>query len=363
MMAQVLADLQHDVDATLSNEVEVALRIIATTVVREAVRGRQRTGWIYDVDWEARRIRRRLPVPDPLYPETDSNPRGGMRGGRGVAPTPFGIVVANYDTLWIYDDDWNVLEQFSHPLFVGMHEIDWDGDHLWITATAIDVVLRVDLETKTVQVDWDPHAAGTAERLKLPRRPHAVDGSIDYRVREAPVIDQLHINGVTRFGGTTIVNCGLVRSPKGAAQQLADRVRGKLGGDRRQLQRRGSSKRGGSLVVRLNGSAQHEVLVSLPEHDVPTHNGQLLDETRVAVNDSTANTLRVFSLADQRELLALPLPGTWLRGLEPVDERYVFVGTAPATIRLVDLAAASFTDSLQLSEDPNEAIHGLALLR
>src|SRR5207302_154420 len=105
---------------------ETSMRVIATTVVRESIRGKQKTGYIYDVDWDTRSVRRRVPVPEPRYPESDDNPRGGVRGGRGVAVIPAGIVVANYDTLHTYDDDWNSLDAFSHPLFVGLHEIDWD---------------------------------------------------------------------------------------------------------------------------------------------------------------------------------------------------------------------------------------------
>src|SRR5439155_20728732 len=122
------------------------MRLLATTVVRESTRGKQRTGFIYDVDWEARAVTRRLPVPEPNFPESDDNPRGGVRGGRGVAVTREGIVVANYDTLYRYDDDWNVLDSLSHPLFVGMHEIDWDGRHVWIAATGLDAVLKATLD-------------------------------------------------------------------------------------------------------------------------------------------------------------------------------------------------------------------------
>ena len=35
---------------------------------------------------------------------------------------------------------------------------------------------------------------------------------------------------------------------------------------------------------------------------VPTHNGQLLDASHVAVNDSTTNTLRIFSTENARPL-------------------------------------------------------------
>jgi hypothetical protein len=333
------------------------MRVIATTVVRESIRGKQKTGYIYDIDWDSQQVTRSLPVPDPSFPESDDNPRGGVRGGRGVAATRHGIIVANYDTLYVYDDAWELQDSFTHPLFVGTHEIDWDGDHLWTAATGIDAVLRVGLD-RSVEVAWDPHDEHHAERFGIRRRPHPMDGSVDYRVRQAPVIDQCHINGVTRHDGVTVVNCGLVRKTRPWLSRFSTRVRRKLGADDR---RKANPNRGSSMVVSVNGSGPASVLVELANHDFPTHNGQLLDADRLALNDSTNNTLRVFSTAGARELSALRAPGSWLRGMEPVDAAHVLVGTAPGSVLLVDLEANEVVRSIQLSQDPNEAIHGLTI--
>jgi hypothetical protein len=340
------------------------MRVIATTVVRESIRGKQRTGYVYDVDWESQTVRRQLPVPDPRYPESDDNPRGGVRGGRGVAVTPAGVVVANYDTLSRYDDDWNLVDAFSHPLFVGLHEITWDGEHLWVTATSIDAVLKVGLDN-TVEVAWDPHAPDVADQLRLRKRPHPVDGTVDYRRREAPKLDSCHINSVSRDTGVTVVGCGLVRRQRGTLARFSRRAMARarrlvhVSEEPRGERRRRSAR---SLVVQLNGAGPAEILVELTGVDFPHHNGCLLDEERVAVNDSTNNRLRIFT-AGGGELQNLAVPGRWLRGLARVDERRVLVGTAPATIVLVNLERNEMEGSLQLSEDPNEAVHGLTIDR
>ena len=332
------------------------MRLLATTVVRESTRGKQRTGYIYDVDWDSRKVVRRLPVPEPSFPESDDNPRGGVRGGRGVAVTPQGIVVANYDTLYVYDHDWNVLDSLTHPLFVGIHEIDWDGSHVWAAATAIDAVLKIGLDW-SVQAAWDPHVRPGFERFGLRPRPHPLDGTVDYRTRQAPVLNECHVNGVARRNGATVINCGLVRKRKPLPQRLARRVTQRLG-----LKRKPDGHRSArSLVVRLEPDRPAEVLVELDEHDFPTHNGQLLDDDRVILNDSTHNTLRVFALGDgtSHEALAVPIPGTWLRGLEPIGSMRAVVGSAPASLVLVDLEAKKIEASIKLSENPNEAVHGL----
>ena len=81
------------------------MRVVATTVVRESIRGKQRTGNIYDVDWETGVATAAFAVPEPVKPESDLNPRGGSRGGRGAAAIGDTFVVANYDTLLVYDRD------------------------------------------------------------------------------------------------------------------------------------------------------------------------------------------------------------------------------------------------------------------
>jgi hypothetical protein len=207
-------------------------------------------------------------------------------------------------------------------------------------------------------VAWDPHTPEFADRYGLRHRPDPVDGSVDYRVREAPVIDQCHINGVARHDGGVVVNCGLVRRAKPLPVRLAERVRAKLGVSSTKKRR----NFGTSMVVRLDGNgAAPAVLLELKEHDFPTHNGQLIGNGRLAVNDSTHNTLRVFRTADNEELLALSVNGTWLRGLEPVGDDHVLVGSAPARLTLVRLEGGAVEQTLQLSDDPNEAVHGLVL--
>jgi hypothetical protein len=335
------------------------MRVVATTVVRESIRGKQRTGYIYDVDWASQRVERRLPVPEPTFPESDDNPRGGVRGGRGVAATPAGIVVANYDTLHLYDDAWNALDSFSNPLFVGIHEIDWDGQHVWIAATGLDAVLKTTLDGR-VEAAWDPHVEGTLNGFALRPRPHLLDGSVDYRVREAPLLNQCHLNGVTRRDGNLIVNCGLVRRRKPVAARTARRIRNRLGLPKHEEQRR----RGRSLVLEVDGNGKATLLLETDESDFPSHNGQLIENEVLAVNDSTNNTLRVFDLVkgSPRERVQLSIPGTWLRGLEPAGGGRVLVGSAPASLTLADVRSGVVEGTIELSSDPNEAVHGLAIV-
>jgi hypothetical protein len=278
-------------------------------------------------------------VPAPARPASDHNPRGGIRGGRGVAFTSDGVVLATYDTLVRYDDAWNVEDVLESPLFAGLHEIEWDGSRLWATATAIDALVCVDGSSATVA--WDPHADAAAALGLPPRDPGALARS------DVPRLDHCHLNGVTRRGDEIVLHLGLVRRRRSARDRVARRL--------------GVASVGESLVVRLNGSPVPEVLVRLRGGDLPTHNGQFVASGRIAVNDSATNTLRLFAADTGSELRAFPMPGTWLRGLEPVGGGYVLVGTAPASIHLVHLETGERERTVRLADDPNEAVHGLAV--
>lgn len=328
------------------------MRLIATTVVRESAKGRQTTGWIYDVDWDSGTFVR-MAVPDPTFLDSDDNPRGGVRGGRGVAVTNHGIVVANYDTLHLYDDAWNEVAALSHPLMVGMHEVDWDGEHLWLTATAIDAVLRLTLDGHA-EVAWDPHVGEAARLLGLRSRRAPLDASVDYRQREAPRLDRCHINEVRVRDGGLVVNCGLVKPEPSPAARGAAKLRGVLPGGGAEAEQAAAS-----FVIAVDPDGSPRVLSELGGHDLPTHNGRLLDEERVVVNDSTQNTLRVLRVEDGEELCSVRVGGRWLRGLETLDGRHAVVGTAPAALVLVDLESGAIEREVTLSDDPNEAVHGL----
>ena len=61
--------------------------------------------------------------------------------------------------------------------------------------------------------------------------------------------------------------------------------------------------------------------------------------------------------------VAVKIPGTWLRGLEPISPTHVLVGSAPAQLVLVDVETGAIENRIALSDDPNEAVHGLTVAR
>jgi hypothetical protein len=94
------------------------MRVVATTVVRESVFGRQETGYVYDIDLVMYLLTTVL--------DGRNTPLGdGVQRALGRAPRDFSDyarrAAATYDTLVRYDDGWQIADVVESPLFAGLH--------------------------------------------------------------------------------------------------------------------------------------------------------------------------------------------------------------------------------------------------
>src|SRR5205085_400866 len=91
-----------------------APRLVFTSVIRGAAL-RETSGIVGVVDLERREVVSRSPVPESEHRANDPNPRGGVRGARGVAASGDRLVVANSDRLLVFDAAWSLVCELSHP--------------------------------------------------------------------------------------------------------------------------------------------------------------------------------------------------------------------------------------------------------
>jgi hypothetical protein len=85
----------------------------------------------------------------------DPNPRGGTRGGRGILVDGDHVFVASYHTIHVFDSDLRPVRQISHPLFADIHDLAWEGEHIWVSSTALDCAVKIDQQGETVDI-WRP---------------------------------------------------------------------------------------------------------------------------------------------------------------------------------------------------------------
>ena len=193
-------------------------------------------------------ILRRLPVPEPRFPEADDNPRGGVRGGGASQRRPAGS--SSRTTTRSTATTPSGTSSTRSAIHCSSTSTRSTGTERRCGCRQPGSTPCSSLADWDVEVAWDPYRSPLAQRLGIGTRPHAIDGSLDYRIREAPLIDRCHINSVMRRDGSPLVNLGLVRESSPAAVRLGKRARARL---RRALGRRrvrpGDERKWGKGVV------------------------------------------------------------------------------------------------------------------
>jgi hypothetical protein len=120
----------------------MSFRLAVTTIVRYAPLDTP-AGWLRVVELDGRSQLAMAPLPDALHRGADPNPRGGLRGGRGLAALPDRLAVAIHDRILVFDTDWRLDRVLSHRWMGGPHDIAADAGGLWVTCADNDLVVRL----------------------------------------------------------------------------------------------------------------------------------------------------------------------------------------------------------------------------
>ena len=341
------------------------MKIIATTTIRHSTIGEQASGHVLEVDWTGQRIIKRFAVPDPMYPESNTNPRGGLRGGRGVKVRRGHYFVANYDTVHVYDSNWRLQDKISHPLATDIHEIDLDASGIWLSCSRYDMALKLDYGGEKLDHWHISDSPGLMRMIGV--RCGLPDLTKDYRRQMTMGLDHTHLNCV-QIGAddSLIVNLGQVK-PYRQWQRIGRRL---LPLPAKHAHRLGPAIRGlykalhgsRSFIVKLNRTNSEKTRV-LGEYPAlrPNHNGQMLsDETSVLAAEDGGIVIHHIE-SHQSQLI--PIPASWARGIAKIEEQRLLVGIQPCAIVEVDLRSCRVTRRFELSDNPDESVHGLALIR
>lgn len=75
------------------------------------------------VDLDSERISSKAVVPESVNRDRDPNPRGGVRGARGLATTDGRLLMANAERVFVLDASWTPTDTFEHPHLAGVHDL------------------------------------------------------------------------------------------------------------------------------------------------------------------------------------------------------------------------------------------------
>jgi hypothetical protein len=307
------------------------------------------------VDLERSSVTFRVPVPESRWRAEDPNPRGGTRGGRGVAVHGDRFVLGTHEDLTVVDTGWNPVHRFTHPLLSAIHDVVADERGIWVSCTRGDSVALFDWDYELA--DW--WSLGLDKRLVKTLNLHLVrpfDPKADYR---DPRIDLQ--------GWSTVGLNGLGRGPSGFLVSL-----GRIA-DRRKRPRLPFRKRpvidpASFAIVALPPAgrlrdANASILLHRTDHPVEAPNHNAAEEGDLLLyNDSNRHAFVVWDRSLGREARTVPIPGDppFARGLWRVSPGRWLVGSQkPLALYEVDVEAGEIVATHDLQGDEEETVYAI----
>lgn len=350
------------------------LRIAVTSAVRHAGTA-DISGYFRLVELEDGRVTLKTPIPESSRRADDPNPRGGVRGAKGMSSHGNRFVVANSERLFVFDQAWSLVGDFSHPLMGAVHDVLAEEDGIWVTCSGCDLLLKVDWDGTPIETWSWRSEPGLLSALGFSSLP-AFDPTLDHRdprIAQQGIHNVVHLNGLTRAGDGLLLLFGRIvsqtvvrqRSRKASLARTLARV-----GISRPLPTKPTPVPAGSVpgssfaIVEVPDDAAPRVILHEAGITVPNHNVDALDGDIVYL-DSNGGRLVVWDTGAGSERLSVPIPGSpsFARGLVRTGERSYLVGSqAPLALYAVDLDAAAVVATIELEGEPTESVYGLEIV-
>ena len=297
--------------------------LVATSVVRGSRQGESHGG-VYLIDLTNERVLRTV---DWDAVDIDWQGRGWDRGLRGIEFDGDRIFIAASDELFVYDQTFRQITSYRCPYLKHCHEISRYERRLYLTSTGFDAILGFDLDRNLFS--WGLSVSRDKKGLRaVPFDPESRHGP--------PLRNELHINSV--FCESRAMYISGLRT---------------------------------SGIHAYTGRHLNQV-ATLPDG---THNARPY-RNGVLFNDTQKNVVRFVPQQGKQGVFNIPVynPGllthtefddsrvarqAFGRGLCVIRDGVIAGGSSPSTVTLYDIDQMKTTQSLNLSLDIRNAIHGL----
>jgi len=366
------------------------MRLIVTSVIRRSLAG-EPTGLLFAIDRSVPRVVRTYAVPPPLYLEHNLNPRGGLRGGRGVSVCGDRIYVANASHVWAYDAHWRLTQCITHPSCANIHGILAKEDRLWVTSTRNGLCCEFS-QTGEMRDYFDyrqyedicRRIGVESDTAKGLGRKSVLSGDVDFRdprTHRLEVSDAVHLNGLCFLpNGDMLLSFGQCnawqRTPLlGSTKKVFAELHGHpLISRTRQVMATMCNNyedprtgyvadlfKARSAVVRVRGGVAHSVPLLhdgaiMPNHDlVPKSDGTVLR------SDTNAKCVICFDPCTGVVLKRIEIGGKFVRGMALLSEDTVVVG-AQNEIAVVDIVKREVRGRLRLTQDQRVAVFDIGIV-
>lgn len=356
-------------------------RLIVTTTKRH-VRADEPSGFIYALDLQKGVILRKSEIIEAPFRAADTNPRGGLRGAKGIAVRPGEIAIANPSLVFRYDRSWNLLGCTTHPSCAGIHDIAFEGDSLLLTSSRTDTLFQFDLQGRLLEHNHLRTSARSVEGLQWAAPTLLTDGqieegSLDFRdpgTHRQEDYDRAHLNSVCSLpGGDRLISLGQLITPNFARWIGAKNTLIRMGvwpwllRINRGLARAFHLRRdlhsdliarpaeSSSAVLRLSAGGGASLCLSVPDVTAPCHSLlRLADETVIYLDTNSGSVIR-FHPDRAGVISTTKVTEGFLRGAAQIGDDTLALGSK-ADLLIFSLGEGRVISRFRLSEAPNESV-------
>ncbi|MCK5345656.1 MAG: hypothetical protein KAR20_19735, partial [Candidatus Heimdallarchaeota archaeon] len=329
-------------------------RLLITTTIRNA-KINQPSGYIYAYDLSNEKVIQRCPTIEPAFRNVDPNPRGGLRGGKGIATSGNQIFLANSVAVFRFTHNWSLINVITHPSCSGIHDILIDSDkNLWVTSARNDLLFKFDFDGNLLSfinfrnkqmlrnsLGWNPK--NRLSNLDIKK------GLIDFRDPRSHVLpdfDRAHVNSIDmQEDGSLLISLGLVSSLKfSVLMKIKDKLiqRGlwsalvkinqwliKIFSIKKDLHSELfiQPARGKSVIVRMKSDNDLTNCFVLKDISVPSHSiMSMSDGVGIYLNTSSGDVVQ-FDLGNRVNISTTHITEHFLRGIFKINDDQVLLGS------------------------------------
>ena len=340
-------------------------------------------------DLEKKLVVRRCEIVEPPFRKVNPNPRGGLRGLKGICINEKFIVLANASTIFLYDSNWKPIRYFWHPSCANIHDIAIDQDKIWVTSAQNDLLLGFSLKGSVQEIidlrgfanlingiKWRPPKMLTLEQFKI--------GKLNFRdprTHNWALSDSAHLNSIAILqNGDKLVSCGLLKSQNQLQLMRLKRGLERLGvwekiywinatlrksfmetNNRNQAVIPVFPNPGASAVFRIKENMIVDCCLFIKDILSPSHSINLLSDFSAIYLNTTKGEILNFDPNSGQILSTFEVGKYFLRGAKQLPDGTLLLGDGMRLLH-VDLQNKKLISSSTVTGTPNNAIYDIEIL-
>lgn len=365
------------------------MTILLISTTRRHTPTNEISGKLITFDLDTQSVIKETTIVEPPFRHLNPNPRGGIRGLKGISVFGDRLAVANSSSIFLYDRNWHKLTVIEHPSLAGIHDIFFTGDSVWVSSARNDLIANVDLNGKMLDlIDLRSVEAYRSAFKNLPEPLQTKEGiyagGINFRdptTHDEAAADSAHVNSVIIGQDNALYfSAGLIRRSEHLGVLKWKNMLARWGMLKPALKvndliistflkRKKKNKNetvaspfsGKSLLLRRTSDGIIGSLLQIPGVSVPSHSIRQLDETKVAYLKTFSGELLIYNLESGTIDRSFKAGEKFLRGLTKLDDKLLIAGDGNDIV-IIDPQNERVVARYQISEDINENVFDILKL-